>query len=163
WSSYKNPIQHEKSIIDKIFHSIIIILHCIHFSAQKSIPEEVKACLDKASGDAMKAHIAYLADDALLGRLPGTPGFETAVQYVELQYNKLGLQPAGEKGSYRQKVIIRTAKPNAAASSLVLKTGNGEQTLASGKDYVFRGDFNKKENSVEAPIVFAGFGIDAEK
>ncbi|MDX1940894.1 MAG: M28 family peptidase [Saprospiraceae bacterium] len=142
---------------------LFTLLSVTSLCAQKNIPEEVKACLEKASGDAMKAHIAYLADDALLGRLPGTPGFETAVQYVESQYKKLGLTPAGEQGTYRQKVMIRSAKPDAAASSLVLKTKNGEQTLEPGKDYVFRGDFNQKENSAEAPVVFAGFGIDADK
>jgi len=41
------------------------------------------------------AHIEFLADDKLDGRNTGSPGFLKAVQYVESQFEKLGLEPAG--------------------------------------------------------------------
>ena len=40
----------------------------------------------KTLGDAWWSHVQYLADDQRQGRLPGTPGFEAATQYVEEHY-----------------------------------------------------------------------------
>jgi hypothetical protein len=143
-----------------IFFSLLIINI---LNAQKAVSVEVTDVLATVQADSIKAHVAYLADDALLGRLPGTPGYEMAVKYVEAQYQKLGLQPAGENNTYRQKVKIRTAKPIAEASRLVYNNGTTEIILEQGKDYALQGNFHGADITAEASVVFAGYGIDAPK
>jgi hypothetical protein len=118
----------------------------------------VEKHIKKASGDEVKKHIAYLADDQLKGRLPGTPEYKMAIEYVEKQLKKLKIKPAGEKGTYRQKVTIRNSSIVDEASSMML---NIEERLLSGKDYVFLADLNNTSSSVSAPVVFAGYGISA--
>jgi hypothetical protein len=123
----------------------------------------LKKPLDKVSAEALKGHIAYLADNRMRGRLPGTPEYELAGQYVEAQFKKLGLEPAGENGTYRQKVVVRTAKTIVEQSHLHYHSAAQHLDLEYGKDFSVQPDFNVAANQVEAPLVFAGYGISAPK
>ena len=58
-----------------------------------------------------KAHLEFLADDALEGRAPGTRGGLLAQKYIAAQFERLGLQPAGDSGSYFQRVPIIALAP----------------------------------------------------
>src|ERR1700741_4420672 len=53
---------------------------------------------------AMKAHVMFLASDAMRGREAGSPEFDIAANYVAAQFYAAGLRPAGDQGSYLQKV-----------------------------------------------------------
>ena len=46
------------------------------------MPKPVTTALEQVQPAAIKAHIAYLADDRLQGRKAGTPGYQMAVDYV---------------------------------------------------------------------------------
>ncbi|HEX8904307.1 MAG TPA: hypothetical protein VF771_05660, partial [Longimicrobiaceae bacterium] len=52
------------------------------------------------------AHVRYLADDALQGRLAGTASERCAGDYVAAQFRALGLQPAGDAGTYFQSLPL---------------------------------------------------------
>ena len=69
----------------------------------------MKAALAAITGERIRQHMSTLADDALEGRGPGTAGYEGALRYVESTIADLGLEPAGEKGTYRQRVPRRGA------------------------------------------------------
>jgi hypothetical protein len=43
-------------------------------------------------------HIRYLSSDHLKGRAPGTQGSKRAIHYIEKEWRKSGVVPAGEKG-----------------------------------------------------------------
>src|SRR3954469_23116140 len=75
------------------------------------------------------AHVQFLADDKLEGRNVGTPGFEAAAQYVERQFQAIGLKPAGNSG-YRQPVRLDSRSLVPDQSSLVLVRDGQEQPLA---------------------------------
>jgi hypothetical protein len=47
----------------------------------------------------IRAHLEFLADDSLEGRAPGTRGGVIAANYIRAQFERLGLQPAGDSGS----------------------------------------------------------------
>lgn len=138
--------------------TLLFIFSVINLNAQDPIPKSIQKHIKKASGDEVKKHIAYLADDELKGRLPGTPEYKMAIEYVEKQLKKLKIKPAGEDGTYRQKVTIRNATIINDESSMML---NVEERLLPGKDYVFLADLNKTSSRVSAPVVFAGHGISA--
>ncbi|WP_234988639.1 M28 family peptidase [Hymenobacter daecheongensis] len=110
----------------------------------------------KFSAADFKAHVAYLADDRLQGRQPGTAGYQLAVDYVSGQLRKLDVQPAGENGTFRQKVRLRRAfsEPGGTLSS----PGASYQ---SGQDFVFYPNPGQPTATLTAPVVFAGFGISA--
>src|SRR5579859_4796451 len=69
-----------------------------------------------ALGKAWWTHVQYLADDRLEGRGTGTEGFAKAAAYVTDQFQKAGLQPAGERG-YAQTVAFNVLQLDEKNSS----------------------------------------------
>jgi Zn-dependent M28 family amino/carboxypeptidase len=108
-----------------------------------------------AEGKLWWAHIQFLADDKLEGRNTGSPGFLKAVQYVETQFDRLGLKPAGVKG-YLQPVPLETRQITEASIELI-RDGKAEPVV-NGQEATLtsRGDV---QPLVEAPIVFVGYGM----
>lgn len=103
---------------------------------------------------AMRAHVAYLASDELKGREAGTPEYDKAAAYVAGQMGKAGLKPAGDAGSWFQKVPLLVSK----ASAEPTMTLNGTP-LAFGTDFTLRGSSVRATVDVMAPVVFAGYGV----
>jgi hypothetical protein len=102
------------------------------------------------------AHISRLASDEFLGRNTPSPGLDSAAAYIAAEFRNCGLEPV--KGSYYQTFYLckkNLGEPNTLAvvkngvrHDLKLKTGFVPfDVCSSGK--------------VEAPLVFAGYGITA--
>lgn len=128
-------------------------------SAQSS--PAVDRALAQVRPGALRAHIAFLADDLLEGRGTGTRGYELGAKYAAAQFESLGLEAAGSPGSYLQAVPLRKTVAVAEQCSLVLRQGGREQELAFGEDFLTSGDLLREDTSVTAPVVFAGFGVTA--
>src|SRR5262245_50138303 len=68
--------------------------------------------------DRIRGDVKYLASDPLQGRGVGTRGEELATDYIADQFQKAGLKPAGDGGTYFQKVplvLVRTGKDTSLA------------------------------------------------
>ena len=105
----------------------------------------------------LRAHLEFLADDALEGRRPGTRGGELAAKYIAAQFERLGLEPAGDSGTYFHRVPIITLTPNP-----VLKIGAPPaDQLTYRTDYVLWSMRNEPATSVRGDLVFVGYGIVA--
>lgn len=50
----------------------------------------------------LQYHVYYLADDSLQGRQTGSTGERLAADYLIKHFTEMGLQPAGDQGSWRQ-------------------------------------------------------------
>ncbi|RZK62191.1 MAG: M28 family peptidase [Hymenobacter sp.] len=125
-------------------------------------PAAVGAALFTAQPAAFEAHVRYLADDRLRGRLPGTPGYQLAVDYVTAQLKKNGVAPAGEGGGYTQKVRLRRAFVEPGATLSYQPAAGPAQPLTYGAAATVYPNPGQPEVSVQnAPLVFAGYGISA--
>ena len=103
--------------------------------------------------------LEFLADDALEGRAPGTRGGELAAKYVAAEFRRIGLEPAGDDGTFfhRVPIISLTPKP-----SLSLKApGIRSRRLRYPDDYVLWSMKNEATVSARADLVFVGYGIVA--
>ena len=130
--------------------------------APLAVPVPVKQALEQVQPADIKAHIAYLADDKLQGRAAGTPGYQMAVDYVTKQLKSLGVQPAGEGGTYIQKVRLRKAFLKPGATFTATAERGTAMPLTAGQDYVVYPSPELPATSVtNAPLAFAGFGISA--
>jgi Zn-dependent M28 family amino/carboxypeptidase len=107
--------------------------------------------------NALRAHLRFLADDALEGRRPGTRGGELAAKYIAAQFERLGLEPAGDSGTYFQRVPIITLTPDPT----IKLTGAAPAELAYRKDYVLWSMRNEPTVQVSGDLVFVGYGIVA--
>jgi hypothetical protein len=105
----------------------------------------------------IEAHIRFLASDYLQGRDVGTDGYEIAANYVAAQMQLLGLEPAGENGSYFAQVPLQDVTADAGYNSFTL---DGE-TFAQGDLVYVSTNPNVLEATVSAPLVFVGYGISA--
>ena len=77
------------------------------------------------------------------------------------QFEGLGLQPAGDAGTYYQEVPLRSVKPDESKSAFTLTRGGKEETLVFRTDYILGADPSRPDVSVEAPVVFVGYGVTA--
>ncbi len=109
----------------------------------------------------VRSHIAYLADDKLKGRMPGTLEYQMAIDYVIKQFKSIGIESAGENSSYLQAVKIRTGVIDETSSKLTVIEGSDKRDLVAGNDYIFFGDLNTPRGHAAASVVFVGYGIDA--
>ena len=109
---------------------------------------------------ALRAHLAFLADDVLEGRGTGQRGGDLAVRYLETQLQVLGLQPANGT-SYRQKVHLAGLRLDAAASRLNFVGPKGSLSPELGNDLALGAAAPEPQVVVDAPLVFVGHGIAA--
>jgi Peptidase family M28/PA domain len=115
----------------------------------------------KIRPEAIRAEMSFLSDDLLEGRGTATRGHEIAARYMATQFEGMGLEPAGDNGTYFQEVPLRAMRIDQAKSAITLTRGDKKETLVFGKDYILRSDPGRAESTVEAPMVFAGFGVTA--
>ena len=78
----------------------------------------------------MRLRIFALPHDSMVGREAGTHGNVKATDYVAAELRQLGLEAAGENGTYFQTVPM--VERRLVSSSVVA----GGETLAAGSDYV---------------------------
>ena len=139
---------------------LAVCTSCVGFaSAQSDFPPQ--SLLDHITTQGIRAHMEYLADDLLEGRGTGTRGYLLAANYIRAQFEQMGLEPAGESGSYFQKVRFRQLTPVPNLDSFVITGDQGEERLVFEKDYLMEGDPAHENTSVEAPLVFVGYGVTA--
>jgi len=105
----------------------------------------------------LRAHLEFLADDALEGRAPGTRGGELAAKYIAAQFKRLGLEPAGDSGTYFQRVpiIALTPEPSLAIG------GASPAPLDRKTDFVLWAMRNDSLVNLDAAAIFVGHGIVA--
>ena len=107
----------------------------------------------------LEANTKFLSSDELAGRGTGTAGGARAEQYIAEQFAALGLEPAGEHGTYFQTVPLREATRIDAQTSLVFHAHGGDVELIGGRDAALFGDPHAADVSIDAPLVFVGYGL----
>jgi Zn-dependent M28 family amino/carboxypeptidase len=119
----------------------------------------VTAFLSAADGDARRwwSYVNALANDQMQGRNTGSPEHRKAADYIASQFERAGLKPAGLQG-YLQPVKFDARKIVESQSSLELIRNGRPERLALGEDAVVALRIDPAE-SVEAPLVFAGYGL----
>ena len=105
-------------------------------------------------------HIRKLSHDDWQGRGAGSEGEKLATDYIAAQFERLGLEPAGQDGTWFQAAKVGENVTIEAGCVLAATPARGKRlTLVEGKDFTpFRASAN---GDVEAEAVFAGFGITA--
>ena len=124
------------------------------------VPQPVRRALEQVQPEAIRAHIAYLADDRLLGRKPGTPGYQLAVDYVVAQLKERGVAPAGENGGFTQLVRLRRATVQAGAA-VIYQPPTGRAGLPLDAVGLYPHPEQPAAQLPAAGLVFAGYGITA--
>src|SRR6266436_284391 len=112
------------------------------------------------SGERIRAHVKFLSSDLLEGRGVAVRGEGLATEYIAAQFALFGAKPAGDNGTYFQKVPlvgVQTA-PDATLSA----AGSG-QTVSFRwlDDFVGVDRRQKPAETFDAEAIFVGHGIVA--
>jgi Zn-dependent M28 family amino/carboxypeptidase len=102
-------------------------------------------------------YVKVLADDKMEGRETGSAGLRKAEAYIVEQLKQDGLQPAG-LNDYYQPVQFESRQIVEKESSLALVRDGKVEPLILGDDAIFSTRVDLAP-SVEAPLVFVGYGL----
>lgn len=109
----------------------------------------------------LRAHLMFLADDLLLGRQPGSDGYNIAANYVASQFRQSGMAPAGNGESYFQQVPLRQALMVPGSAVMSVRQGELQRDFVFVEEFFMRPSLGRTRSFIEAGMVFAGYGIEA--
>ncbi|MFN3585429.1 M28 family metallopeptidase [Phenylobacterium sp.] len=102
-----------------------------------------------------------LASDPYAGRAPGGPGEQKTVEYLVSQFKALGLEPAGDDGTFVQAVQLYRFQTEEGGTYRLTAPGLS-RTLQTQTD--LRVETQRPVERVQiqdAPLVFVGYGVSA--
>ena len=124
-------------------------------------PTIALADMPKTTADGIMQHIKALSADDFQGRLPGTPGEDKTVAYLESEFKKIGLKPGNTDGTYVQKVPL-VGITGAEAKPLTIGGAKGQTKLKWKNDYVAWTKHVADGASIaDSEMVFVGYGVVA--
>lgn len=105
------------------------------------------------AGDLM-TRIYKFADDSMMGRAVGTPYNDMGTAYIESEVRRLGLRPAGDNGTFFQKLPLYTRSLDSASTVTA-----GDATFRAGVDFTASAAGYAKAVT-SGDVVFVGPWVD---
>src|SRR5437868_2940101 len=144
---------------------LTILVALAALSAPSAIPgawsAREKSAAEEVTAQALAAHVRFLADDLLEGRAPGSRGDELAMKYVAAEYERLGLEPAGDAGGWFQRFNIVGLQTRTVAPP-TFRGPKGVVKLDPALNAVVAAGQQRESAKIEgAEVVFVGYGITA--
>src|SRR5215510_10493720 len=125
------------------------------------LPGAAFAALETINPEHIRWHVRYLSHDLLEGRGTGQRGGDLAAEYIATQFAEYGLKPAGDHGTYMQRVpLVGITTLPETRFSLIPKQGE-TMNLKPLDEYVAYDQTQQAESDIDADVVFVGYGIEA--
>ncbi len=125
-------------------------------------PPAVQKAMKSFRPGALAAHDKFLSSDLLEGRGPGTRGDDIAMQYIAAQFQAVGLEPAGDNGTFFQRVPLLGVKYDPSRSNVAFtKEGTPAMSLKYLDDFVATDQSQTESSPLDSELVFVGHGVVA--
>jgi Zn-dependent M28 family amino/carboxypeptidase len=118
------------------------------------------AQIQSVSGERIRADVKFLASDLLEGRGVSARGGKIATEYLATQFALLGAEPAGDNGTYFQKVPLVGVETQPDAQLTASRDGR-TVSLKWQDDFVGSDQRQEPAGAIDAEAVFVGHGIVA--
>jgi hypothetical protein len=118
---------------------ILVVLLLSNHRAVRAQSDPTEPAMAEIRAEAIRANMRFLADDLLEGRGTRTRGHELAAKFVATQFEQLGLQPAGDAGTYFQNVRIQFSGVDETKAEMTLIHNDNEERLMFRKDFLTAG------------------------
>jgi len=115
----------------------------------------------KPDGAKAYEHIRVLAAESMRGRKSGTPEYTKAAEYVAAKMKEIGLQPAGDKGTYFQEVPFKSFSNFEPPIRLEI-AGLQHRAYVPGRGRDFSPVFGTGSGIAQGPAAFVGYGVVSE-
>src|SRR5712691_2913394 len=130
-------------------------------AASVHFPPAAIAAFQKIDAERIRAHVRFLSHDLLEGRGTGQRGGDLAAEYIATQFWLYGLKPAGDNGTYFQKVPMVGIAPAPDTTFDLVPNKGDTLKLKPLDDYVAVDETQRSSDDIDAQIVFVGYGIAA--
>jgi len=125
-------------------------------------PEEVLKARASIKGSMLVSHIEFLSSPYCRGRETGEPGMDVADKYIATVLRGTGVKGAGRIGGYFQDVELKALTLEKGIGLTIEETTPGVKKVKRARlDWDFLPVNLSAEGEVNAPVVFAGYGITA--
>src|SRR5688500_13320312 len=118
----------------------------------KLAPQKTTAAITTAD---LMTRVYRFADDSMRGRMAGSPESMKGTEYIAAELKRLGLQPAGENGTYFQDVPLGVQTLDSTSTITVSGT-----TLKAGTDFVAGSGLGAPGLSRTLEVIYGGNAID---
>jgi Zn-dependent M28 family amino/carboxypeptidase len=119
------------------------------------------AAMETINPERIRAHVRFLSHDLLEGRGTGQRGGDIAAEYIATQFAVYGLKPAGDNGTYMQKVPMVGITPMPETTFSLVPSSGSPMSLKVLDEYVAHDQTQQPQSDIDAPIVYVGYGIHA--
>jgi len=152
-----------------VMSAVLLLLAATLFAQNKPskpgggshLPPAAIAAMQDIRPEKIEQQVRFLSHDLLEGRGTGQRGGDLAAEYIATQFALYGLQPAGENGTYMQKVPLVGITPGADTRFTLIPANGKPVDLKPLDEYVAYDQTQQPESNIDANIVYVGYGIEA--
>jgi hypothetical protein len=110
----------------------------------------VRKSADAITAAQLKDYLSFVASDAMEGRSTPSRGLDTTALFIGTLLDRWGVKPAGDGGTYFQRIVLQRQKVAPEGTEAVL----GARTFQYGKDFLAGG----AAGAASGPLIFGGDG-----
>jgi Zn-dependent M28 family amino/carboxypeptidase len=128
-------------------------------TAVKATPvlsEKERAAAALVQAETIRKVTTELSAPDMQGRGTAQPGGDRAARYIADRFQKLGLKPLGDAGTYLQAIKFRSSQVTSDSS---IKAGDA--VLKQGADFVLAPPYGSEQMDAAGQLVFVGYGLNS--
>ncbi len=110
--------------------------------------------------DELQQWLTYFSSDELEGRTTYSEGLGLAAAYIAGQLKPWGVRPAGDNGSYFQRVAVLGVKSD-NRSTVTVENGGETRTFKTGEAITLPPNVGARRRFTSDQIRFVGYGLEA--
>jgi hypothetical protein len=116
------------------------------------IPKEARVGYESITANDLSARLHFIASPELEGREATFRGQKVAARYIASEFQRLGLKPIGDDGSYFQHFPVLVTRPS-DQSNVTVTNKQGSKSFLFRKDYI---SLSTQDTVLSGPVVFIG-------
>jgi hypothetical protein len=107
----------------------------------------------------LREWLTVLSSDEMEGRATFSPGLDKAAAYIADRLKQAGVKPAGDDGSYLQRVSVQTVQ-STNQSTLTVEVNGQSRVFKNGDGVAFPANVGVKRTLTLNDIEFVGYGLN---
>ena len=118
----------------RVAPAFLAVLLAAPVSAQRGVPSDWQAAMNRINADSVRGHLSFLASDLLEGRATPSRGLDVAAEYIAAQFRRAGLKPP-LGGGYYQSLDLREVAPDLEGFECRVQQTGGGDVVVRGVPY----------------------------
>jgi hypothetical protein len=133
--------------------ALLLIPFALSLAQNPKIPKEALVGYNAISASDLSARLNFIASPELEGRETTFRGQKIAARYIASEFQRIGLKPMGDSGTYFQHFKVEASKIS-DKSTITVNPKRGSTPFHLRKDFFA---FSAPENPVSATVLFIGY------